>query len=203
VAATFRIAAPLVAPPAGVVKPEEFIASAAGLAIADTLRERADAIHQAARGTLFTYADGKSTPVKDLKADDFWKALNSGGCWIDDPDEKAPAAQLTAAMPAYRPTEEADLPLDVVLHRELSPGSPILSKLYQESNLRLGPNRVALHPSSGWEAGAKAVFETVEGRCPVSVTLDAGVPPGVVEVTASPAILDLCADGARAKVVRA
>jgi len=38
------------------------------------LRERADAILKAGRGTLFTYADAKSTPVKELKPEDFWKA---------------------------------------------------------------------------------------------------------------------------------
>jgi len=36
----------------------------------------------------------------------------------------------------------------------------------------------------------------------VEVMLDAGVPPGVVRATASPTVLDLCAPGARAKVVR-
>jgi hypothetical protein len=51
--------------------------------------------------------------------------------------------------------------------------------------------------------GTQAVFETLLGKCPVGVTLDAGVPPGLVHVSVSPALLDLCADGARAKVVRA
>jgi hypothetical protein len=202
VAATFRMATPLVTPPAGMVKPEEFVAGAAGLKIGDTLRERADAIHKAGRGTLFTYGDAKTSAIKDVSADDFWKALNAGGCWIDTPDERAPAARVAAVAAQSRPVEEADLPLAVVLSRELSPASPLLSKLYQESNLRLAPNRVALHPSCGLEDGARAVLRTVLGGCPVGVTLDAGVPPGVVQVSASPAILDLCGAGARAKVVR-
>ena len=203
VAATFRLSVPLVPVPEACVKPEEFVAAAAGLPVTDTLRERADAIHKAARGTLFTYADTKSVELKDVKADDFWKALNAGGCWIAAPDDKAPAARLTTAVAELRPVEESDLPLVVVLSHELTPGSPILSKLYQESNLRLGPNCVALHPSCGLEDGAKAVFETLLGKCPVAVTLDAGIPPGLVQVSASPAVLDLCASGARAKVGRA
>ena len=203
VAATFRLSTPLAPAPAACVKPEEFVAAAAGLAVTDTLRERADAIHKAGRGTLFTYADAKSVELKDVKADDFWKALNAGGCWIDTPDGKAPAARLTVAAAELRPVEESDLPLVVVLSYELTPGSPILSKLYQESNVRLGPNRVALHPSCGLEDGTKAVLETLLGKCPVVVTLDAGVPAGLVQVSASPAVLDLCAAGARAKVVRA
>jgi hypothetical protein len=75
--------------------------------------------------------------------------------------------------------------------------------VYQESNLRLAPNRVALNPSCGLEDGTQAVFETLLGKCRVGVTLDAGIPPGVVQATASPAMLDLCAAGSRAKVVRA
>ena len=201
-AAAFRISTSLVAEPAGIVKPEQFIAQAAGLTIGETLRERADAIHQAGRGTLFTYADGKSAAVKDIKADDFWKALNTGGCWIDAADGKAPAVRMAAVSPAKPVAETPDLPLVVVFTRELPPASPILSKVYQESNLRLAPNRVALNPSCGLEDGTAATLQTVLGKCPVEVTLDAGIPPGAVQVTALPAVLDLCASGARAKVVR-
>jgi anaerobic selenocysteine-containing dehydrogenase len=202
VSAAFRIAAPLVAAPAGMVKPEEFIANAAGLPPTDTLRERAEAIHKAGRGSLFTYADGKSANLKDVSADDFWKALNAGGCWLDAPEEKATAAQLAPAAAPPQSAEDSELPLAVSLTWELTPASPILSKLYQESNLRLGPHRVALNPSCGLEDGARATFQTALGKCPVEVTLDAGVPPGVVQATASPAVLDLCGPGARAKVVR-
>jgi len=203
VAATFRLSAPLVPAPAYAVKPEEFVAAAAGLSIGDTLHERVDAIHKAGRGTLFTYADAKSVALKDVNAADFWKALNAGGCWIDEPDDKAPAARFTVAAAELKPEEESELPFVVVLNRELTPASPILSKVYQESNLRLAPNRVALNPSCGLEDSTQAVFETLLGKCAVGVTLDQGVPAGVVHITATPAMLDLCAPGARAKVVRA
>jgi anaerobic selenocysteine-containing dehydrogenase len=203
VAATFRLSSPLVAAPSGVVKPEEFVAAAAGLSIGNTLRERADAIHKSAGGTLFTYADAKSVTLKDVAAGDFWKALNSGGCWIDSLDDKASAARFAAAAAESMPADDAELPLAVIISRELTPASPILSKVYQESNLRLAPDSVALNPSCGLEDGTIAVLETLLGKCRVGVKLDAGVPPGAVQVSASPAVLDLCAAGARAKVVRA
>ena len=110
---------------------------------------------------------------------------------------------MTAAPARTVVTEEADLPLVAVLTQEPTPASPILSKLYQESNLRLAPDHVALHPSYGIEDGARATLQTALGQCPVQVTVDAGVPPGLVQVSATPAVLDLCAPGARAKVVRA
>jgi len=202
VAATFRISAPLIAAPAGVVKPEAFVAAAAGLAIGDTLRERADAIHKTGRGALFTYADGKSQALKDVSADNFWKALNAGGCWIDEPNGKPSPARLATVAAKARPSEESELPLAVVLTHELTPGSPLLSKVYQESNLRLAPGRVALNPSCGLEDSAPAILETLLGKCRVGVSLDAAIPPGVVQVSSSPALLDLCAAGGRAKVVR-
>ena len=202
IVANFRIATPLLPPPSGVVNPEAFIASAAGLAIGDTLRERADAIHKSARGTLFTYADGKSQSLKDMKADDFWKSLNAGGCWIDEPAAKVTAARLASGAPGRQPAEESDLPLAIVVAREAAAGMPLLSKVYRESNLRLAPGHVALHPACGLAEGSQAIFETLLGKATVGVTLDPGIPPGVVQVSATPALLDLCGEGARAKVVR-
>jgi hypothetical protein len=182
------------------------------LTIGDTLRERADAIHKAQRGTLFTYADGKSQALKDVTAENFWKALNAGGCWIDEPDAKAQQGSVVRKLllsPAQRApregavySEESELPLAIIVTHELLPGSPLLSKVYQESNLRLAPGRVALSPSCGLDDGGEAMFETLLGKCRVGVMLDAGIPPGMVQVSGSPAVLDLCAAGARAKVVR-
>jgi anaerobic selenocysteine-containing dehydrogenase len=61
-----------------------------------------------------------------------------------------------------------------------------MSQIYQESNLRLAPNRIALHPSdaasSGVADGARAVLETRNGKRPVEVTVDSSVRPGVVLV---------------------
>jgi anaerobic selenocysteine-containing dehydrogenase len=72
-----------------------------------------------------------------------------------------------------------------------------MSKLYRESNLRLASNRVAMHPtearSRGLEEGARAILETDNGQRRVEVTLDPGIPPGVV-LAATPAV--------QAKVVR-
>jgi len=213
VAATFRIAVPLVAPPPGVVRPEEWIANATGLAMTDTLRERADAIHQTGRGTVFTYADAKSTDVKQLTRNQFWKALNAGGCWLDDCRagcQPADRLSIGPGSPATTPQSSpraTDLPLFALLANEPATVSPILSKLYQESNLRLAPGRIALHPdeahAAGLQNGARALLQTATGQCPVEVTVDAAIPPEAVYIATHPSLLDICAPGARAKVVRA
>jgi len=130
VAATFRLSAPLVAPPAGIIDPARFIAELAGLAAGDVLRERALAIHATRRGTLVNYAKGSATEVRQTGADEFWKTLEGGGCWVDEPGSRQPAPVPRSASPAI-----VSLTWEERLAR--NPMSPLLSKIYQESNLRV------------------------------------------------------------------
>ena len=211
--AAFRIAAPLVAPPAGMVNPSEFIGGLAGLPAAEVLRERADAIHKAGRGTLFTYAGAKSTLVKEVKPDDFWKALNEGGCWLDAVDEKQgkPILPDTAGQTSgATESSDEDLPLVAITcetRAAAAPLSPLMSKLYQESNLRLSPNHAVLNPvtarACGVAEGARAILQTRCGSAQIEISLDSGVPPGVVKVAAGAGMIDLCGASTRAKVVAA
>ncbi len=129
-AAHFRLAVPLVAPPQGVVIPPQFIAQLAGLQATDALRERADAIHASGRGALHTYADSGIVPVKEVKRDDFWKALKEGGCWTGDDESKAPP-------PHPRPSSPAVVAMTWEMRAARGPMSPLITKLYQESNLRV------------------------------------------------------------------
>jgi hypothetical protein len=98
-----------------------------------------------------------------------------------------------------------DLPLVAIAQPWTPAGSPLLTKLYQESNLRLAPNRVALCPAdaaaAGVRDGARAMLQTRIGKCAVEVTVDAAVPAGAVQVGGSPGICDVCGHAARAKVV--
>jgi anaerobic selenocysteine-containing dehydrogenase len=208
---SFRISVPLVAPVVakGLANPADFVTALAGMPASDALRERADAIHKSGKGVVATYADGKETPVKDLTADAFWKSLNAGAAWAwADAAPRPPAADRSMPRPAETLESAADLPL-VAISEPQNPGlvSPLMTKLYQESNLRLAPNRVALHPDDARAAtlanGARATLQTRTGKCTVEVTVDPAVPPGAVQVGSSPGIQDVCGPAARAKVVRA
>ncbi|HLK47834.1 MAG TPA: hypothetical protein VKT49_06850 [Bryobacteraceae bacterium] len=128
--ATFRLTTPLVAPPRGVVNPAQFIGGLAAIDAADALRERAGAIHAAGRGSVCTYADGRSIPVEDIQPDQFWKALNDGACWIDEPGGKLLPPVLRASTPAV-------VALNWEKRAARGPMPPLVSKLYQESNLRV------------------------------------------------------------------
>jgi anaerobic selenocysteine-containing dehydrogenase len=216
----FRIAAPLVSPPKGLVNPADFVSALAGLSASNSLRERADAIHKGGLGAVLTYADNKETPLKDLTADAFWKSLNDGARWDRPPGLSsnkvghpssvvghALACQPAAGRPFPEPPESSsDLPL-VAIREPYTPAlvSPLMTKLYQESGLRLAPNRVALNPSDAHAAnlsnGARAMLQTHIGKCAVEVTVDPAVPPGAVQVGSSPGIQDVCGLSSRVKVV--
>jgi len=129
-AATFRLAVPLIAPPRAVIDPARFIGQFAGIDPGSALRERADAIHASRRGTLRVYADGRSIPLQETKAEDFWKALNEGGCWMDD--------AASGPRPDLRiPTSPAVVAMTWEMRAARGPMSPLVSKLYRESNLRV------------------------------------------------------------------
>jgi hypothetical protein len=203
-----RIAAPLVPAPAGMADPVELVAGLAGIAAADALKERVDAIHKAGEGTRLSYSDGKETPVKELTADDFYKSLLAGGEWANAAAKAiAPAAgKLVTAISAA--VDAGSWPL-IAVNGATNPKliSPLMTKLYQESGLLLAPNRVALHPAdarpAGLGDGGRATLETRKGRCAVEVTLDASVPRGAVLIGGASGIHDICSAGERAKVVRA
>jgi len=216
--AAFRLSASLMAPPAGMVDASAFIAKAAGIDAANALQQRADAIHKSGQGTLFTCADAKSTPLKDVKPADFWKALNEGACWQsgagDSPAHSVGRAGAPTAFvgpPAFlsSPQQSTAFPLVVAFSgpHAMSLASPLMSKLYQDSDLRLAPNTAALHPDTARAAGiagdSRALLETPFGRCPIAVVPDSSVPPGMLEVAPGPEVLDICGADTRAKVVAA
>lgn len=203
----FRLAAPLVAAPAGVVNPPEFIAKAVGIDASNALRERADAIRKAGCGVLITYADGRTRPVAQVAPDDFWKALNQGACWMDTESRRTAPPVPDMAIDA-QPVANTRFPLVSVLVETATAGaapvSPLMTKLDRESNLRLGRSRAALHPetarSCGAGEGGRALLETALGKCPIDVVVDSSVPPGVVQVAAAPEVIDICGASARCRV---
>jgi hypothetical protein len=206
-AATFRLSAAWLAPPDGVASPADFIAALAGIAARDALRERASAIRKSARGSVFDPSKATATPTRDIQPDDFWKLLQAGATWIDDVEAHRGAPKLPVP-PVPTDAPEPAFPLVVAVTEPATPAlvSPLLSKLYRESNLRLAPECVALHPSGAQAGslatGSRARFETARGSVAVEVIVDPSVPPGVVQISGGPGIRKICGASSRARVVR-
>ncbi len=208
-AACFRVSVPLVAAPEGMVDPVRFVTGIAGIEAGEPLRERAAEIHKRGKGTLIALADGQSQPVKEVKAEDFATRIQAGDWWSDD---QAPASGAPkVAWKPFGPTETgAPMPLAIAFAEERGAAtliSPLMTKLYQESGVRLAPNHVTLHPAtaqaSGVEEGGRAVLQAGNGECLVEISIDSSVAPGVVQVAQRPGVLDVCDASGTAKVVRA
>lgn len=195
-AGVFRLSTSLVPPAAGTIDPAMFIARLAGIDAASALRDRAGAICRSARGNVFHYADSKSTPMKEMKADAFWKSLNEGACWIDDLDPKAPAPKLVARA--------ATRASNVSLVETCGAGlvSPLFSKLHEESHVRLARHEIALNPAGGFHDGERVALQTDCGRIAMTVLLDPSIPPGSIQAATGADVLDLCGGVTGAKVVR-
>jgi hypothetical protein len=209
VTAAFRLAVPMVNPPAAVVNPAEFIGKLAGLDAAQAFRERADAIHQTGRGQVFTPEDGKTAELKSLSADEFWKALNAGACWMSERENGAPDKNRLMVSCRQDCLPHKDLPLAIVAGESAGPPltSPLSSKLYRESNLRQSASIAAMAPATAHAAGlangSRAVLQTATARLPVVVAIDPGLPPDVVRIAAGAGLCDLEGGPARGKVVAA
>jgi len=99
----------------------------------------------------------------------------AGAAWVDDP-----MPQSSAGFPAPGP-ETGGPPLH---------SSPLMTKLYQESGLRLPGNAAVVNPETarvhGFKNGGRATVDGLGGGFAVQVAVqlivDPAVMPGVVEV---------------------
>jgi anaerobic selenocysteine-containing dehydrogenase len=184
---SFRLATPLMTPIQGASSAAEFAGALADVPAASALRERADEIY-------------RRTHPQHATADDFWKSLTQGESWSGGRPGLPPGAPAPASLQEIESAD--DLPLVAISSPGVPPLiSPLMTKVYQESNLHLAPNMVALNAACGLEQGARAILQTRLGKCAVHVAIDDTVPPGAVLTGSSPGIHDICAHGAHAKVV--
>jgi hypothetical protein len=224
-ASSFGLSHALLPARAGSVDPAAFVvrvAAAAGVALRtasteDLLKQRAAAIFAAKRGTIVAPVAG-ATPVAEYAgADAMWAGLEEGGTWIDETAVPAAPGRSTFATALLRPPRTEDAPgATLRLMPFGSRGavaaadmSPVMSKLFQESQLRDLPGTVRMNPASaaelGLEAGARVRLETANGSIPAVLRTDNGVRPGVVLAAVGPEtnggsagrrpderILDLC-----------
>lgn len=206
--ATVSVAQPLVAPRPGQVDPASFLRAIAGGAGAEdtraTIRGRVDAIAAARRGSVVNPADGSTTAVATMAgADELWDALVGGATWVDD----APAAgagvrgtlldgmtakEITAAAHPAGGSAHALHFMPFGMRAAVAAGgvSPILSKLFQESDLRLSAGTVVLNPETaallGVAENGLVKVRTPAGRMSARVKLDPTVMPGVVRAAVGP-----------------
>jgi len=208
----FSLAGALLKPPPEALDGAGFLNRVAGggATLADVLKQRVASLHASHRGEVFHYADATMTALPDVKsADDLWKALEEGGCWIDrqpKPQEKVRFAILGEASGRVLEAASGRLPADAQFPLALVPYgwrgasggaiSPIMSKLYQESDVRPGGDTIELHPDTaqkyGVADGQVAIVQTRCGSCQRRVRIDESVMPGVIQAEVGPSASGNC-----------
>jgi hypothetical protein len=164
----------------------------------ERLRERVAAIHAAGRGRLIARSEGGYAEAPASTADDAWKALVVGGCWIDETAERAalevrPALPGPATLAQWRQPAADGLALVAFGARGTvgtTPPSPLLTKLYQESDLRPAGSTAIVAPGTaallGFVQGQPARIEAADGVVRAALRTDPAMPAGRVALAAGP-----------------
>ncbi len=196
---SWAIAQPLVRAPSLAVHPLTFLArlGAAESSIEDLLRQRLEELHKLGKGEIFTPAGTR--PIGEFKdAKELWTAMTGGGVWTDSPVLEAArprrfGVREIASAPAR--TGRAEFPIMLLPYaRRGEAGTtalpPLMSKVYQESRLRLSAPLLRVHPAtaaaSGVADGASVRVEMRGEGYAGNIAVDASVMPGVIEAPAGP-----------------
>jgi anaerobic selenocysteine-containing dehydrogenase len=205
--AGYAVSAPVLKAPEGATDTVALavrLAEALGVPLAestheDRLRARAAAIHAGGRGRVFTRGGDGYTESAAGDAGALWEALVAGGCWLDEAPPVAvavarPPLPSEAALETWaKPVTEEGLALVAFAARGTAgttPPSPLLTKLYQESDLRPGAATAALHPSTAERLGLAhrqpVRIESPVGTVAAEVRLDPTLPAERVALAAGP-----------------
>jgi len=206
--ASYSVCAPVLQAPPGATDTVALVQRLAGALRVEVgkatheerLRERAAAIQAAGRGRLVARAEGGYTEQAAADADALWEALVAGGCWIDEPQGVTPLevrAPLpsTASLERWSQPEAAGSDLGLVAFAArgtagTTPVSPLLTKLYQESDLRPSARTAALSREEAERRGLAdrqpVRIESPAGVVHAELRIDPGLPPGRIALAAGP-----------------
>jgi anaerobic selenocysteine-containing dehydrogenase len=205
--ATFGLAAPVVSPPKGCLDPAEVVgrlAEATGASLVSgrssvlLLKQRVKALCARGRGRVVARTDAGFEEVEVGTAETVWEQLAQGGRWIDERPGHITRLRVTvklrAGVAAESPrTEPSDLALVPTGVRGVvggTPVAPVLTKLYQESDLRTPVGLAALHPATAEALGLAekdlAQIENGTRALVATIRLDRSLPLACVGMAAGP-----------------
>ncbi len=200
---TFAISQPLLPKPDGTIEETEFISQVASVLHMDftiasaeeRIKEKVNSIYSTKRGKLFSFSDGQSKPLIDIStANDFYSQLLDGATWIDEKASKnlVKKFSLKADIIAQPSSQDRLLLIPFGWRGAVSSSSlsPIMSKLFQESELRENANTVLMNPQTIADAKLNetqnAILETKSGSMPVKIKSSNTVPLNVIYIPVGP-----------------
>jgi menaquinone reductase, molybdopterin-binding-like subunit len=206
--ASYAVSTPLLPPSPGATDTVAFVQALAsvlgvevgGATLEERLKARVAAIHATGRGRLVARGEGGYAEAPAASADAAWETLAAGGCWIDDARasmalDVRPPLPAPAALERWRKPASAEGGLSLVAFAARgtvgsTPPSPLLTKLYQESDLRPAANIAALDPTTarrlGLVDGQPIRVEGPSGAVRAALRIDPTLPPGRVALAAGP-----------------
>lgn len=162
----------------------------------ELLKQKVEKIHKANRGTIFTYADQRIINISEiLSADELWTKFIEGAIWIDQPSKQTTVKRITFALAPVLPNEEKNSGMPMIAHgwrgaTSTSQISPILSKVFQETELRNNNGTVSVNPTTAEQLALtkddKAILSTKNGSMKVRVKIDNSIRQGIIEVSIAP-----------------
>ncbi len=203
---SFSVAVPLFAKPETVIEPEnlfKLITQSVGMQLEiptteEAVKQKAEKIFSTKRGSVFSYSDGTTKPVSEfLSADDLCKKLFEGAAWSDKPNNSHHPFRFTLNIAAPKNVPKTTNSLVLIpqgwkVAVSSSSISPILSKLFQESELRENAGTISINPETATRyrlrSNDTALLETEEGKMNVRVKLNTSIQPGVILASVGPAL---------------
>jgi len=202
--ATFALATPLLQKQDGTIEPSEFIKGIAERlhlplqipSYETIVKQQVEKIYASKRGYLFTYADRTKIPLTDMTtAEELWEKLIGGSMWIDEPARQIISLRFT--VDTYSMTKELHqnnklwlLPFGWKGGLSTSQISPVLSKVFHETELRKFHGIVRINPTTANQLGITthdyAKLSTQRGSLTVQVETSHAVRAGVIEAAIAP-----------------
>ncbi|MBI2429821.1 MAG: molybdopterin-dependent oxidoreductase [Ignavibacteriales bacterium] len=202
--ATFALSTPLLKKQDGTTEPTEMLKEVAQRlnisleipAFKEILMQKVRAIHSQKRGTVFSYTDQSSTNVSDISSsDDLWIKLTEGAIWIDGTSKQFHPVKLTFALSTNSIRQNVDQGLQLIAYgwkgaTSFAQVSPIMSKVFQESELRDVNGTVTINPKTAHQFGLSkdelATLSTKNGSLEVRARISTSVRPGIIEASIGP-----------------
>lgn len=202
--ASLALSTPLLKRPDGTTEPIDVIKEIARQlnisldipASEDVLKRKVDAIYMQKRGAVFSYTDQSSTNVSDMaSSDELLNMLIQGAIWIDGPSKQFHPSKFTFAISPNHIQQNGEQGLQVVAcgwkgATSFAQISPVLSKVFQESDLRDVNGTVTINPETAHQLGLlkddMATLSTKKGSQEVRVRISTAVRPGIIEASIGP-----------------
>jgi anaerobic selenocysteine-containing dehydrogenase len=206
--ASYGLAPALRPPPAGATDAITLIqklAAALGVSVPlasleERLRQRAAAVQACGRGRFVARSETQWTDAAVASPESAWETLAQGGTWIDDAapapnvsrPPRPPSAGALGRWAAVEPPTEG-LALVAFASRGtagVTPVSPLMTKLYQESDLRPSTTVATMSPGTALALGIgdrrRVRIESAAGAVLAELRHDATLPDGRLALAAGP-----------------